>query len=179
MTYAQKSWAEERASWKAVVLLNLVRSINTVVDILTVTMDGVDLLEASDSATPKPSSSQLTPLNETHRKILKRLGALRQIERDLKTLLGSGAEEVEPEGGDTEHQFLPKIEEFSVRSSSGWKDVLSRVRNPTPGKDVDIQRVALQVITSCQDDILRLWTDPGTRSVLRSRETHIEDSPGL
>lgn len=175
MAYAQKSWAEERASWRAVVLLNLVRSVNNVVDILTDTLDSADLL-ASGSSEPE---QQLTPLNETHRTIMKRLGVVRQIERDLRMLLGSGASEVEPDGGDQGPQFNPKVQEFCVRSSSGWKDILHRVRNTGSGKDQDVQAKAFQVVRSCQDDILRIWSDPATKSVLKNRQVAIEDSPGL
>ncbi|KAF6760106.1 guanine nucleotide binding protein, alpha subunit [Ephemerocybe angulata] len=172
MQYAQKAWAEERASWKAVVLLNLVRSVNTVIDIITGTMEGVDLLSSDPS-------SQLTPLNETHRNLSRRLGVLRQIERDLRLLLGSGADETEPEGGDGGPQFTPKVQEFCVQSSSGWKGILSRVRGPSTGKENDVQRVAFQVISSCRDDILRIWNDPGTQSVLKNRQAHLEDTPGF
>jgi guanine nucleotide-binding protein subunit alpha len=175
MAYAQKSWAEERASWRAVILLNLVRSVNNLIDILTETLDSADLL-TSGSSEP---AQRLTPLNETHRTIMKRLGVLRQIERDLRMLLGSGASEIEPEGGDEGPQFNPKVQEFCVRSSSGWKDILGRIRSSGTGKDQDLQGKAFQVVRSSQDDILRIWKDPATKSVLKNRQVTIEDTPGL
>lgn len=181
MTYAQKSWAEERAAWRAVIMLNLVKSVNTVVDILIETMESAELL-ATDSQGSGSKARPLTPLNENHRNIIRRLGVLRQIERDLKMLLGSGASEVEDpnDGGDNGPQFNPsKVQEFSVRSSSGWKDILDRIRNPSQGKESETQRKAFQVVSSCRDDILLIWNDSAVRSVLKNREAGLEDSPGL
>ena len=34
MAYTPRAWVQERASWKAVIQLNLIRSINTIVDAL-------------------------------------------------------------------------------------------------------------------------------------------------
>ncbi|TEB37471.1 G-alpha-domain-containing protein [Coprinellus micaceus] len=175
MAYAQKSWAEERASWRAVILLNLVRSVNNLIDILTETLDSADLFNLGLLGT----SSAAYALNETHRTIMKRLGVLRQIERDLRMLLGSGASEIEPEGGDEGPQFNPKVQEFCVRSSSGWKDILGRIRSSGTGKDQDLQGKAFQVVRSSQDDILRIWKDPATKSVLKNRQVTIEDTPGF
>ncbi|RXW21312.1 hypothetical protein EST38_g4527 [Candolleomyces aberdarensis] len=181
MTYAQKAWSEERASWRAVILLNLVKSVTTVVDILSETMESAELLTTESQGSGK-KAQPLTPLNENHRNIIRRLGVLRQIERDLKMLLGSGASEVEDpnEGGDNGPQFNPsRIQEFAVRSSSGWKDILDRIRNPSQGKESEAQRKAFQVISSCRDDILLMWNDKSVRSVLKNREASLEDSPGF
>ncbi|KAI0314443.1 G-alpha-domain-containing protein [Amylostereum chailletii] len=35
ISYAQKAWSEERASWRSVILLNLVRSVNIILDVLS------------------------------------------------------------------------------------------------------------------------------------------------
>jgi len=173
--YAQKSWAEERNSWKAVILLNLVRSANTVADILTETMDSADILAASsDQANP------ITPLNETHRTLIRKLGVLRGIERDLRSMLGAGASEENDDyvGGTT--QFAPsKTQEFTIRSNSGWKGILSRIRDPVPGKESEAQRKVFQVIASSRDDLDRLWHDPATQAVLRNRQIFLEDTAGL
>jgi hypothetical protein len=167
MAYAQKSWAEERDSWKAVVLLNLVRSVNIILDVLSETIDNAQLLSSEDSS----SQQRLTPLTEHHRNAIRRLGVLRQIERDLKAFLGSGASETDEND--------QRVNEFSVQSNTGWKAVLAKVRNPSGGKELNAQRKGLQVITSCADDIDWLWKDPATQFVLKSREINLEDSPGL
>ncbi|KAH6914227.1 guanine nucleotide binding protein, alpha subunit [Coprinopsis sp. MPI-PUGE-AT-0042] len=175
-TYAQKSWGEERDSWKAVVLLNLVRSVNVIIDILNETMDNARLLASEE---PDPSQKQLTPLTESHRNAIRRLGVLRQIEKDLKSFLGSGASEVEDAVDSEQQDSSPRVQEFAVRSNSGWKSILAKVRNPSVGKEHNAQRKAAQVIASCGEDIAWIWRDPATQFVLKSRQIQLEDSPGF
>lgn len=177
MAYAQQSWAEERESWNAVVLLNLVRSVNAVIDILNETLDNAMLLYSDQSSSQE---QQLTPLTEQHRTTIKRLGVLRQIERDLMAYLGSGASESEENDalqGDEQRQ---RVNEFVVRSNSGWKGILDKIRNPATGKDNNNpHRKALQVVSSCSQDIAWIWRNSATQYVLKSRQINIEDSPGL
>ncbi|TFK34978.1 guanine nucleotide binding protein, alpha subunit [Crucibulum laeve] len=40
MKYARSAWKQERASWRAVIQLNLLRSINTILDVMQAEMDG-------------------------------------------------------------------------------------------------------------------------------------------
>ncbi|TFK25565.1 G-alpha-domain-containing protein [Coprinopsis marcescibilis] len=171
MRYAQKSWHDERDSWKAVVLLNLVRIVNTVVDVLNETMDNTLLL--SQEGNP----GFHTHLTEQHRTTIRRLGVLRQIEKDLRMFLGAAASEVE-EADLRQEDHAHGIQEFSLRSYSGWKGILDRVRNPEPGNK-DQQRKAFQVATGCRADISWIWNDAATQYVLKSRQISLEDSPGF
>jgi guanine nucleotide-binding protein alpha-1 subunit len=154
-----------------------VRSVNVIIDILSETMDNARLLSSSESDS---SQKQLTPLSESHRNAIRRLGVLRQIERDLKSFLGSGASEVEDAAADNEQQESnPRTHEFAVRSNSGWKSILAKVRNPMVGKEHNTQRKAAQVIASCGEDIAWIWKDPATQYVLKNRQSKLEDTPGL
>lgn len=157
-------------------LLNLVRSVNVIVDILSETMDNARLLSSSESDS---SQKQLIPLSESHRNAIRRLGVLRQIERDLKSFLGSGASELEDAADNEQQESTPRSHEFAVRSNSGWKSILAKVRNPMVGKEHNAQRKAAQVIASCGEDIAWIWKDPATQYVLKGRQTQLEDSPGL
>jgi guanine nucleotide-binding protein subunit alpha len=71
------------------------------------------------------------------------------------------------------------FQEFSVRSSSGWKGVLDQIRNPQPGKESQLHRVACHVVTSCKNDIRWLWNDSVTQKILHNQDLRLEDSPGL
>lgn len=175
MTYAQRSWAEERASWNAVILLNLARSVNFIVDILT---------EELDATQPGPleegSPTNDFGLTEQHKSLTRRLAPLRQIEWDLRALLGSGSSE----GEETREQksspeAKASFQEFALRSSSGWKSVLDHIRNPAEGKAQTLHQVACNVIIGCKDDIRSLWSDAAVQQILQRREVRLEDTPGL
>lgn len=184
MAYAQKSWAEERSSWNVVILFNLVRNVNTVVDVL------------NEETACSISTRQRSGLTEWHRSILFRLSPLRSIEKDLKAFLGTGASEVVTEypswsnttvqtlSEATSTQGLPlgkagNVMEFCVWSSSGWKSILDQVRARSQGKEAQVPRVVRTVLNSCKDDMQKLWTDPITQSLLHSRYGRLEESPGL
>lgn len=101
----------EKEAWRAVIQLNLVRSINTVVDAVLRELDaGSGLPDIDEDAVPispdlefdsasilsvQRSTSQLGsfPLGDTHRELIKQLEPLRAVQRDLEKKLGSGASE--------------------------------------------------------------------------------------
>ncbi|EIM79929.1 G-alpha-domain-containing protein [Stereum hirsutum FP-91666 SS1] len=58
LAYAHNAWLEERASWRSVILLNLVRSVNTILDILGKEMHYV-------SSPPPSSNLRLPPTSPT------------------------------------------------------------------------------------------------------------------
>lgn len=181
MTYAQKSWAEERASWKAVVLLNLVRSVNVIVDLVVEEVNIARGKYTDDDEASYGGPSTAIPLTEKHKGTWLRLAPLRQIEKDLKTLLGSGSSEPDdrPEKYSSGHEPKSSFHEFALRSSSGWKSVLDHIRNPSEGKDQELHRVACHVVVSCKEDIKWLWNDPAIQEILRKRRIRLEDTPGL
>ncbi|KAG6812548.1 hypothetical protein H0H92_002317 [Tricholoma furcatifolium] len=172
MTYAKKSWAEERVCWKAVILLNLVRSINAVVQIIG---DELDAIQESDSA-HGPGVRVSDHLTDHHRNLILKLVPLRQIERDLQGLLGSGSFEND-EVPDSAEPVIQQ--EFVLRSNSGWKTILKHIRNPNTGKDTRLQFVAFNVITSLKDDIRNLWKDANVQKLLEARQVRLEDAPGF
>ncbi|KAF8160896.1 guanine nucleotide binding protein, alpha subunit [Crassisporium funariophilum] len=193
MTYAARSWSDERASWKAVVLLNLVRSVNAIVDVISHEQgfnneDTLDTSLRDLSRAPRRTASEVTIPTEQHRSVVLRLAPLRQIEKDLKIFLGAGASEIE-----VSQRFItddlqanvhlefnkPVFQEFCVRSTSGWKGILDQVRVAQSGKDAQLHRVACHVVASCREDIRWLWNDPVTQKMLRDRQLRLEDAPGF
>ncbi|KAF5380126.1 hypothetical protein D9615_006289 [Tricholomella constricta] len=127
MKYARAAWKAERLSWRAVIQLNLIRSILTVLDALQ-----AESLNAPTTPLPLPlplphhhhhhyhhhpresvdselypddepgrssSESAPIPLTDTHHLLKLRLGPLRRVEADLKRRLGAGTEEVVGGGG--------------------------------------------------------------------------------
>lgn len=105
MAYTPRAWAQERAAWKAVIQLNLIRSINSIVDALGEELSHQPPTSQTHSGPPSPlSDSGRSPASDqvlisgdrrgTLLKLRMRLTPLRQVEVDLKDRLGAGTSEV-------------------------------------------------------------------------------------
>jgi guanine nucleotide-binding protein alpha-1 subunit len=194
MTYARQEWQEERASWRAVIQLNLVRNVNTVLDFLAEEMspksDTASSAPSSSSAHQKRASVSVTPFNEKHRLLKLRLGPLRRIQKDLERRLGAATMEIQSTTVTTAAPFSssyqkPVLQEFSINSSNGWKTALDRFRShrPSPavpkrGWDAELEEIT-EVIASCAEDMKAIWEDPTIRSLLDKRQVRLDETPGL
>ncbi|THH19159.1 hypothetical protein EW146_g1961 [Bondarzewia mesenterica] len=190
MQYARETWLEERSSWRAVVQLNLVRSINTIVDML-------NTATSAASSTSVPTSTSPLAFNERHRLLNLRLAPLRGVQADLERRLGSAAQE--PTSSTTEpHEAMPpppvasrRPQEFYVQSRDGWKSALARFKpwqsdeqgNPAAAqaavwqqkKDTEVTNV----IAECAEDMKAVWEDEVVREMLRRRKVRMEEAPGF
>jgi guanine nucleotide-binding protein subunit alpha len=209
MKYAHAAWCHERASWRAVIQLNLLRSIIAIVETLQAEMDNdpvtsrplspidmntdtllrpsFDTIRSEDDVASKPLS---VPLTDKHHILKLRLGPLRRVEADLKRRLGVASTE-ETAGGDvgvmgegtadtvSSTAVQKRSREFGVR---GWKDALeSWTKNPKSVGSGEHQPVddATEVIASCREDMKALWTDQTVRDILAKRRMRLQDSAGL
>ena len=199
MAYTPKAWAQERASWKAVIQLNLIRSINTIVDALA------DELVASAPTSGHTSSSsdeghsqaeQLVIPHERRNTLMKlrmRLTPLRQVEADLKLRLGAGTDEIVEASlaGGGEAMMATPFDEagyptperrFSARDivvrshrawkerERAWKDKDRHSMRPTSPSSAHSGRdSATDVLVGCADDMAALWVDPAVREIIRRR----------
>lgn len=202
MKYAQADWKQERASWRAVVQLNLIRSVLTIVDTLQAEMDHAPLDDPSRSSSDSDydtvhendpgsfsnSQQRSNTLTEDHQVLRLRLGPLRRVEADLKRRLGAGADEIIGGGGGVTGQGS-RMTEFCVR---GWKDAFEGPaaalhrekttaggRGRVPSREFSGPDEATEVIARCKEDIVALWGDDAVREVLHRRRMSIEDSAGL
>jgi guanine nucleotide-binding protein subunit alpha len=205
MKYAHTSWSQERGSWRAVIQLNLIRSIIAIVETLQAEMDNEPitsrpmspvelnsdaLLRRSLDITPseiEAASQPLSiPLTAKHHLLKRRLGPLRRVEADLKRRLGSACME-ETEGGnagvmgagdDRGAVVAKQSMEFGVR---GWKDVLGGWAQDSKAVRDGILPVddATEVISSCKEDMKALWMDQAVKDILEKRRMRIQDSAGL
>lgn len=200
MKYAKEEWLRERAAWRAVIQLNLVRSINTISDTLQAEMDGDEVVSFDDDTrsaqrpTSSASRSELPPvtLTDQHQLLRRRLGPLRRVEADLKRLLGAGTEEVMASNSDASQMSASPFpgavrgrQEFQVGIRS-WKDVIERAESPRPrggsqlGHDAQSpSQDATEVIAGCRDDMKNLWADNVVKTVLRRRNVNLENAAGL
>ncbi|KAF9457710.1 G-protein alpha subunit [Collybia nuda] len=195
LKYARAAWKQERASWRLVIQLNLIRSINIIVEILQAEIEGTaveydPIRDSTDSVVLHPRSS--FALTEKHQLLRLRLGPLRRVEADLKRRLGAGSDEVMDENAgvlDTRETPGGRPKEFCVR---GWKNALEnpgammkamKSGAPRPTQDGEEKELvvdeATEVISSCKDDIKMLWSDEVVQTVLAHKRVRLEDSAGF
>ena len=116
------------------------------------------------------------------------------IQADLERRIGSGAEEPisVPRGMPTiaaafENAPAIRTQEFYVRSSTGWKGTLDKLRSSAGSREEAQVRErrereaeeTTQIIAGCRDDIRALWNDEVVHQMLDRRKKRLEDCPGL
>ncbi|OJA13951.1 hypothetical protein AZE42_01346 [Rhizopogon vesiculosus] len=206
LQHARHEWAEERASWRAVIYLNLIRNIIRVLDILIREMSLAESEKrpgssttpecVSDSDEETPSRGMSYHFTDKHSFIRRRLGPLRSVQIDLESKLGPEAQEVRSATSMSATPFdstvppsqsLPKrpSRDFGVSSTNGWKSALEKLR-PSMMNSARLQRrrdadhnEITDVLFGCKEAMLDLWQDPVVQQVLAHRKMKIEDSPGF
>ena len=165
---------QERASWRTVLQLNLVQSVNKILAALQDALDDNDVEEDP------------LPFSDKHNLLRLRLGPLTGVEGDLKRLLGIGAEDVLGHSPPNSPWVSPRAStEFYVRSRN-WRNFLQASRiddaentsKPIKHDGVSSQDVT-EVIASCKDYIIELWEDHVIREMLQRESVHLEDTASL
>ena len=180
MAYTPRAWAQERAAWKAVIQLNLIRSVNAIVDALAEEL-------SFQPPTGLPNSSPPSPLSEDGHsgpadavvpperrgallKLRMRLTPLRQVEADLKTRLGAGTSEVtEPGVAGLDALMATPFDEAAYAGGAarpGSKDVV--VRSHRTWKDRESARKERD-----RGSLSRPTSPPGSVSDARDSATEV------
>ncbi|KJA26908.1 hypothetical protein HYPSUDRAFT_36075 [Hypholoma sublateritium FD-334 SS-4] len=186
--FAPKSFEKEAEIWRPVIHLNLVRSINFIVNLI--------LSQKHDhrDAGPYPRRrSSVGPLTSELRRLCVRLGPLRQVEETLINIL-SGRSPGRPfnETEMARQAYNPaKATDIALRSGSGWRQGLSfgrksgetssgsstsnRSDNLYMGEDGQSRRI----LSALGDDITALWKDPSVQKILKAAEIGLHEQPGF
>ncbi|KAF8892959.1 heterotrimeric G protein alpha subunit [Infundibulicybe gibba] len=195
MHYAQAAWEKERSGWRAVVQLNVVRSITTILGVVEAEMSGDPPAESEgDDIMPgepaDPELQEVMKFTDRHQLLMIRLAPLRGVEAKLKRRLGAGSEPPQPVSSPmsaTPWDVPAELEnprralaEFSVRS---WKEVLDP-SSPRPvgggggesGTELD---EATLTIAGCKEDMKALWEDKTVKLALKKRKLRLPDSAGF
>ncbi|KAJ7211163.1 guanine nucleotide binding protein, alpha subunit [Mycena pura] len=174
MLYCKRQWVEERSSWRCVVLLNLVRNINEILDILGREMAAAKpatLSAASSSNRIKFFSPDLPPLKfkDKHRLLRLRLAPLRRVQAHLEAHLGAAATELYT----TNTTPAAPFDENEGGVAKRDKKEFSRA-------DVrDLEDEVQDVIAGCREDMRAVWDDRIVREMMAPRKVRIEDSAGF
>ncbi|KAI6025557.1 guanine nucleotide binding protein, alpha subunit [Pisolithus marmoratus] len=160
MQFAPENWARERASWRTVIQLNLVRSVNAILDAVK---------------HPVGDDENKISFTERHQLLVMRLSPLRSVELDLKRLLGAATnpvDVVEPS---------PAIHTVSPRASAEFYFCASFAngngngRSHTRSEGVNSTN-ASEIIAECSEDIKDLWEDDVIQGMIKRRGLRLEDS---
>lgn len=187
------AFKHERAIWRAVIQLNVVRSIHLILAFIS------EAQQASQTASPpfrpsglpdaspppEPASPKLTP--ELLRLRI-RLSPLVQVEESLvRRLQLSSGQENAVAARVSENSGLPR--ELAVHSASGWKgNFVARMLSKRSSSDDDEEGGGInwddpddpgRVIHACRDDMIHLWEDPLVKQLLETRGFRLQEMSGL
>ncbi|KAI0342325.1 G-alpha-domain-containing protein [Trametopsis cervina] len=207
LLHSQKAFRAERASWRAVILLNVVRSIRLILEAVA------DVHALQNPSTPSPISSSLpgsrpgsgpsTPpevpenvprLTSEHLKLRMRLLPLLQVEEVLirkLTSAGSGEHEATRLAnlanagvGVGMGEGAMKEREVAVNTQFAWKNMFSRLVGGRASYDSDSINFddpndPGKIIHACKEDMIQLWEDPTVQKVLEFEKLRLQDMPGF
>jgi guanine nucleotide-binding protein subunit alpha len=185
-----------------VIQLNLVRNVNTILDILAREILGPtstdDDLEITETHGIRAVSNNFpVQLSEKYDRLNLRLSPLRKVQKDLETRLGAASSEETSTGGVYDPSLgltalagrrERAIQEFSINSTNGWKSALNRVlpvNSPEYGSkghglpNGPVRDSTTEIIASCRGDMMALWADPMVHDILNRSPPRIQDEPGL
>ncbi|KAI6131403.1 guanine nucleotide binding protein, alpha subunit [Pisolithus croceorrhizus] len=168
MQYAAEKWAQERTSWRTVIQLNLVRSVNAILDAVK---------------DPDADDGSRISFTERHQLLAIRLSPLRRVEEDLKRLLGAAAKPVEVvEPSSSIRTISPRPSaEFFVRSWE-WRSFVQASQNgnesahPRTRHEGANSTDVSEIIARCSEDIRELWEDDIIQDMVKRRGLRLEDS---
>jgi guanine nucleotide-binding protein alpha-1 subunit len=203
-----KAFKAERASWRAVIQLNLARSIRYILEVMDEHLKNSQpdsgyaspVSVASSSSRADPLSRSTSPINELptdgrtiltqeHLRLKMRLSPLLQVEESLWRRLSP------TRTPNYEGTHLPRpiskdsvqVRDPSVNSTSHWKDAFGKLLsgNARPsldenaGIDFNDPNDPGVVLHNCAEDMVALWSDSTVRELIRKQGTLMEDTPGL
>ncbi|GAW05553.1 guanine nucleotide-binding protein alpha-4 subunit [Lentinula edodes] len=190
-----KAFKAERASWRAVIQLNVARSIRIIIDAMTRAQQASSpnsplAPDSLDDISILDSENELPTLTAEHLKLKMRLSPLLQVEESLwRRLSPSSAFESETSHlasiTNVPHSTRPK--EVYVQSSMAWKSTFSRLLSTStrssvdsdPGIDFDDPKDPGVILNNCAEDMIKLWHDPTIRNLLNVLRIRLEDTPGF
>ncbi|KAM6502181.1 guanine nucleotide-binding protein alpha-4 subunit [Amanita muscaria] len=183
-----KAFKSERATWRAVVQLNVVRSIHLILDAMEDVKQG-HAPPNHDAATGQPIPPVRYPtLTVEHMKLRMRLLPLQRVEELLlRRLSHAGSATFEPNHLVSLEEDQPlQRKEFAVHSSSQWINAFGRLLSAARAsfeKESEIDFTDPNdpgvILNACSEDMTKLWNDPIIQQLLRLMRIRLEDMAGF
>ncbi|KAF8886520.1 guanine nucleotide binding protein, alpha subunit [Infundibulicybe gibba] len=178
LMYEPKAFRTERASWRAVIQLNIVRSIHLI----------LEAMGRAQANAHTPSGSELPQLTPDLLKLKMRLAPLLQVEEVLTRRITPGGVEELRLAPATPYSERSRnfVREVAVNSAAQWKGAFSRAsdgdRESFDSKqpvDLDNEQDTGVVLHACSDDMRRLWNDPIVQELLEKQNLRLEELAGF
>jgi guanine nucleotide-binding protein subunit alpha len=208
LKYAPNAFHAEAAAWRAVIDLNLVRSVTFLLNLLeesspittastadTGNGGGSSGIGSSsggvDTRPTSPSGTQIMPLRrltDDLRRLRVSLSPLRSIEESLARFISPEhyPRRVGSMGASSPSVALPtdRAFEVSVRSGSRWKTLFKGsgdggALSKMKSQEFEEVQNARRVIEACREDIVALWNHPAVRASLADQSVALEFQSGL
>jgi len=187
MKFASTEWEGERAGWRTVVQLNVVRSILTILRVIEAEMNGDALIDSEEELASAGEGDEVEArkFTDRHQLLNIRLMPLNGVEAELKRRLGAGSEPLPPhftpmsatpfEEPDLGNNIRRKPE-FSVRS---WRQVMdTEARCSGEGSSQSLESIT-STIANCKDGMKALWEDQAVQIALKRQRLQLGDSASL
>ncbi|KAI0310022.1 guanine nucleotide binding protein, alpha subunit [Amylostereum chailletii] len=190
-----KAFRSERVIWRAVIQLNVVRSIHLILNLMTEAHAQQTHLQNTGFHRPSTADTSfgkrpvLPRLSSEHLRLKIRLSPLVQVEEALVRRLQLSSGHDGPVASNDAQEHLSK--EVAVHSSSGWKGnfvarILSKRRDSTTEEDDDGDGIDWndpddpgRIIHACGEDMIHLWEDPVVRQLLDVNQVRLQDMSGF
>ncbi|PCH43570.1 G-alpha-domain-containing protein [Wolfiporia cocos MD-104 SS10] len=170
LQYTPEAFRAESDAWRTVIQLNLVRSVNVVLGLLTRTTAGA-----------APPSQRLSQSKDDLRWLKMRLAPLRQVELIYNKLLGV---DIDPDFGgmakpDEQEWDSGKLSEVSLRSNFGWQTLVGSNKERPGSRFWDELDNAQRILAACREDILAMCENPTVQDTLKEQGIALLDEPGF
>ncbi|KAF8520924.1 G-alpha-domain-containing protein [Hysterangium stoloniferum] len=178
LQYTPHAFRAEKLLWRAIVQLNVVRSMLTVLDALSEAQsESLQTLHA----TPDDVSDDPLFFSDDFEIIKARLEPLRGVEEVLIAKLGDEEAAVGARVAFGGKKKRGK-QEVAVRSAAMAKlrawGTLGTSASPTAEEEAEWDEPT-GVIWSCREEMMALWEDATVREVLKRRKVRVEEGPGF
>ncbi|KAJ6615783.1 guanine nucleotide binding protein, alpha subunit [Mycena sp. CBHHK59/15] len=207
LKYAPSQWKAELRSWRAVIQLNLVQNVLTVLEVLQDHLAQPDTTPPASGSSPGSIGSTSSPripygrasfestfsdlnaslvpassvvLSQKHRVLNLRLSPLREVGDDLRRRLGAADPEFTFANGEDRITNGGDARRASAHEFGvrGWIGALGLASRPKADEPEEADG-ATEILATLREDIISLWTDPEVRDLLRLRGVRVEDGPGF
>lgn len=167
--FAPEAFHAESEAWRAVIHLNLIRSVNFILDLLPGAPSPHEPAEVSrvGDSLLRHFRMRLSPLRQVELILVHRLSA------DDQARAAVNVEEATP-------WYYGRASEVSIRGGSGWKALLRRKWNASQAvARPDELDKARQILHACRQDIAELWGHPDVQRGLEAEGVVLRDQSGL
>jgi len=164
LQFTPQAFHAEAEAWRAVIHLNLLRSVTLILNLLV-----GDRTHADGQQTPP------VVLDDELRRLRMRLLPLRSVEEALARFL-SGEDLIAGRG---RQGVLERTLEVPVRSGSMWKTIFSRQSSEHGTQQHAELDNARRVIEACREDMVALWANATVHAHLREQSVSFEFQSGL